>query len=243
MKRVVPLVLASVLLLAAEPTEQLDAASQMHRDAVGAMAEERTREHLRVKQRYVLELEVAEEKATADGDVELVKLLQAERQRVEAGAVVPHAPADLPRRLQAIRKAYVRDFERLEETLRKRRGAVDSDYLTLLAKLEKEHAAAPALREKIAAEKERVLAGTWGPIADLRVALDGTQWRDTQHPDLIRTFRNGKMNGTWTIETPDRETVVIHWNADSRLIMKLQKDGRSLVGPGRHWTLVQAPED
>ncbi len=247
MKLVTSLILLSLSITAvAGLSPLLEPLAKQHKEQAVALYEERSKEQLKLGERYAMDVEAAERKATEEGDLELVKLLKAELQRLEKGPLPEKPPEALPRRLHGSRRAYLRAYERMDEAFGKRRSELDSAYLAQLGKLQKEHPGDAALAEHIASEKERVLAGAWGPITDLRIGLPGSRWLNNNDGTGIRVFgRDGLVdgNGNWKYEIKDRETVVIHWGGDNHMPMKLHADGKTLGDYNGTWTLLPREED
>ncbi len=245
--KLVPLIFLSLSVAAvAELSPHLEPSAKQHKQQASALFEERSKEQLKLSERYSMDLEAAERKATEEGDLELVKLLKTELKRLERGPLPENPPNALPRRLHGSRRAYVRAYERLDAAFSKRRDELDSAYLAQLGKLQKEHPDDTTLAGHIASEKERVLAGAWGPITDLRIGLPGSRWLNNNDGTGVRVFgRDGLVdgNGNWKYEIKDRETVVIHWGGDNHMPMKLHADGKTLGDYNGTWTLLPREED
>lgn len=223
----------------AELTPQLETLAKHQKELAAGIAGERVEELSKLQDVYIKDLTIAERKATEDGKVDLVKLLKTEVQQLKNGPIPPNPPEALPRGLHGSRKTYLRNYERMETTFNKRRTEVDSAYLAQLGKLHKEHADDATWTGQIASEKERVLAGAWGPITNLATGLSGTKWLNNNNGTETRSFNtDGKVDGKWKYEIKDPVTVIIHFGADNHMPMHLQKDGKTLSDYNGTWTLL-----
>lgn len=223
----------------AELLPQLETLAKHQKELAAGLSDERAKEIIKLQDLYIKELTVVESKATEDGNIGLVKLLKTEEQQLKNGPIPPNPPDALPRGLHGSRKTYLRNYERMEAAFNKRRTGVDSAYLAQLGKLQKEHAADATWTEQIASEKERVLAGSWGPITNMATGLSGTKWLNNNNGTETRSFNtDGKVDGKWKYEIKDPVTVIIHFGADNHMPMHLQKDGKTLSDYNGTWTLL-----
>jgi hypothetical protein len=99
-----------------------------------------------------------------------------------------------------------------------------------------ERGANPALAQQITEEKARVISGVRGPLSDVSKGLEGTRWQKivpSKDGEQAYHFKDGKLNGTWRFETPDRTTIKIHWNERSSATYTLGRDGKTLLSHGK----------
>ncbi len=232
MKRALLVVLSFPVIAFGEFAPALAPLAEKHRTEVSALEKERETEVQTPRQVYLAALRQAEQKATADGDKELLASILGEIRLVESGVRNPLPPADFPRKLEVAHRTFTRAAERVDDRIDKERKRVDSEYLKELAKIEAAAGTDGALGEQIQSEKERVLSGITGPISDLRAQLKGTRWQSVRLAGKIHHFRENGYMEHWRYTTPERDTVVIHWNANSRKVLKLAKDGKTLTAGG-----------
>jgi hypothetical protein len=241
--------LALILLSLANPcrAELLPALQVMankQKQAVKTIFDERVDAVMKVQDVYLAELKAAELKAAESGVADAIKAIDLEKKGLEQGNLPPNPPAGLPKNLHNGRKTYQRNFERVDATFNKRKSELDSAYLVQLAKMQRDNASDATWQTQLASEKTRVLAGAWGPITDMRIGIAGTKWLNNNNGTGTRAFlTNGTVtesNGSsgWKYETPDAQTVVIHWSDSNHLTMHLQKDGKTLTDYNGSWTLL-----
>lgn len=233
----------------AELLPPLASVANKQKEAAKAISDERVNAVIKIQDPYLAQLKAAALKATETGNGELLKILTAEQERLEKGPIPVNPPDGLPKRLVGDRKIYLREYERLEIAHDKKRKELDSAYLAQLAKLQKEHTGDATWTSQIESEKKRVLAGSWGPIADMKIGLPGTRWLNNNDGKGIRTFTtDGKVAETdgvsrWSYEIPDEKTVIIHWNDNNHMPMHLQKDGKTLTDYNGSWRLLPKADE
>src|SRR5215207_5021755 len=169
--------LGCALLRAEELLPELAPLSQGHKLQSNALDEQKRQVVTNAQNAYLNALNVADQAATAAGNVTTLAAIAKERQLVGKGGMGETHPADLPKTLGPARKAYLRALERADATVGVSQKQVDAEYLRALAGLQQSAARNPKLAEQIAAEKVRVLSGVHGPLTDVTKGLDGTRWR------------------------------------------------------------------
>lgn len=181
---------------------------------------------------YLEELKAGEEKATKSGDVKVLKVITEAKAQVEKGVALPVADLELPKLLQAQHKTNYKAHEDAEAEIAKQKQQLDAKYLAALAKLQTAALLDPDLAKQLAEEKKRVISGNFGPISNLQTQLGGTRWQSVGNPKHFEYFAPDGRFSHWKYTTPDRETVVLHWNANSSISWKLAKDGKTLLKGG-----------
>lgn len=228
----------------AELLPPLEAVAGKQKQAAKVIFEERIDALIKVQDLYLADLKTAGLKASESGAVDVVKVIDAEKARLEHGAIPEKAPDCLPKNLHNARKIYLKNYEHLDATFNKRRADLDSAYLAQLGKFQRENASDETWKTQIASEKARLLAGAWGPITDMRTGLAGSKWLNNNDGKGSRSFltdgtvKEGDGNGGWKYETPDAQTVVIMWSDNNHMAMHLQKDGKTLTDYNGSWTLL-----
>ena len=80
------------------------------------------------------------------------------------------------------------------------------------------------------------MTGVYGPIADLRTQIEGTNWITSSKwkpgGGTIH-FKNGRYNEHWSYETPAANKVTVIWSGDSKVTWTLGKDGKTLLEDGK----------
>lgn len=187
---------------------------------------------------YLAALDAADQAAMTVGKVKIVKAIAHERECVQNGGMGASLPTDLPKNLESPRRAFLKAGERVEIDIGQKRKTLDAAYLRNLAGLQFKAASNPTLAAQIVGEKQKLVAGAYGPITDLAVGLPNTRWKKVGG-DEIWTFGNGNLNGTWRYETPSRDKVVIIWNEGSSATLTLGHDGKTFVEGGKPtWELL-----
>ena len=190
---------------------------------------------------YLAALDAADQAAMTTGKVQIVKAIARERESVQKGGMAASLPTDLPKNLDSPRRAFLKAGERIEVDYGQKRKALDAVYLRSLAGLQFKASANPALAAQILAEKQKIVAGAYGPITDLATGLPGTRWKQVGS-ETVWTFKDGTVNGWWLYETPARDKLVVHWGlkkSDSSVTLTLGRDGKSFVEGGKPaWELL-----
>lgn len=188
------------------------------------------------QQVYLAAIDVADRAATSSGKADTLSALARERELVTKGGMGETFPNDLPKSLVSPRKAFFRAIERADADHAQKQKVVDAAYLRTLGALQSKASANPALAQQITEEKTRVLAGISGPLSDVSRGLEGTRWQKivpSKEGEQAYHFRDGKVNGIWRYVTPDRATIIIHWNERSSAKYALGKDGKTLLSHGK----------
>jgi hypothetical protein len=113
---------------------------------------------VRAQQPYVFALDGAEKSATSAGNLGAVAAITKEREALKDGTMDAAFPEDLPKALQAPRKACLDAMARVGADLEPRRKTINAAYLQALSSLQTKAVANRDLAEQIAAEKEKLLA-------------------------------------------------------------------------------------
>ena len=240
------------LTLPAAATPELDRLKDSRRQAVEAIREDRATGLADASKNYLEALRAANRKATSDGNIDLLRVLDREQKAIEQGGADPTPPDDLPKTLLVSRKNFLRAVEKLETDLDKRRQEIDRKHLAALAKLQPPPGSQPELAEKIEAEKQAVLAGIVGPISNLQTGIAGTRWQVIRKPADFWFFEadgrmystsEGQPNGNWKYSTPAADELTVHWSDNNAAHLKLGRDGKTLLDNDKPaFRLVRPPD-
>jgi hypothetical protein len=131
-----------------------------YRAEVTALATQTATALSQAQQSYSRALGDAEKSATAAGALSAVASITREQAALKDALLAPDFPADLPKSLQAPRKAFLESAARVRANEAARRRSIDADYLRALGSLASRAPANSALAQQIAAEKAKLLATT-----------------------------------------------------------------------------------
>lgn len=234
------LILASVM-RGEDRLPELAPLARARETALTALDEQKAAAITATRPPYLAALGGADQAAMTAGKVQIVKAIARERECVEKGGMGASLPTDLPKNLESPRRAFLKAGERIEVDYGQKRKTLDAAYLRDLAGLQFKAATNPKLAAQILEEKEKVVAGAYGPVTDLAVGLPNTRWK-RPGGDEIWTFKDNRVNGWWLYETPAKDKLVVHWGdkkSDNSITLTLGHDGKSLLEGGKvAWELL-----
>ena len=205
----------ATMLHAQDLAPELAPLAAKYKAALAALDAQKAATLARVQQTYGIALDAAEKTATTAGSIEAIAAITKEREALKSGPLAPAWPENLPKALQAARKAFLDGAARVSADETPRRKAVDADYLRALASLQPKAAGKPELAAQIAAEKEKVLGmvpagGRPTSAEELKRYLISAKW--AMHPDkpngplsgFIKfnsdgTFQYRDQTGSWSV--------------------------------------------
>lgn len=147
--------------LAARPPDELTAMMDKRTTDLSTLKAQRDAAVDRLRKAYAAELDAAQKKAAATGDLKAAAAIYTEHKVVDEGLIMPtEHPPGLPSLLKVPRRTYVDGFAKVSADAAQREQRVQTDYLRFLVALQGKAPAGSDMAKKIEAEKEAVLASS-----------------------------------------------------------------------------------